>query len=612
MTRPAHTRSADTARPLHPSRAAGHNSFLAWSLTGTGIVVLAVATAVWLAGGLLSWQAKGVWPETGWSIELPVIAASGSKPWPWPGASPQAVRMAAAALLACAVVPPGIAVTSRATSRLRSDSPYRSLGQASSVEHLQLPAARRSALRLRSGLKGTEVKRIPPEQAGVALGRVDTGRGAGPMVYASWEDVATFVMAPRSGKTTALAIPAILNAPGPVVATSNKADLLATAPLRAQSTGNQPWVFDPQGVALTPQTWWWDPLAGVESVEDAERLAGHFVSTVEDEKQRDIWGPAATELLSGLVLAAAGCGADLTRVYEWLSDEADPAPTRVLERCGFHVLAASLRSMLSMAPETRTSVYFTARSGARCLRNPQITSWITPKPLPVFDPAAFLKTSRDGQQPTEQGSGQHTLYLLSKDSGGSAAPLVAALTDRVLRAGVRAAEALGGRLDPPLVVVLDEAASVAPIRDLPTLYSHFGSRGILPITILQSIPQGEAVWGANGMKALWSASTVKLVGAGIDEADVAENISRLIGEHDVATVSVNSGERGSRSTSLRTQRILTAAQVRALPKGRALLFATGAPPTMLQLCPYYQGPHATAVAAAAQALEARIKEGANP
>lgn len=54
----------------------------------------------------------------------------------------------------------------------------------------------------------------------------------------------------------------------------------------------------------------------------------------------------------------------------------------------------------------------------------------------------------------------------SKDGGGSAAPLVAALTDRVLRCAVLTAEDGGVRLDPPLVAVLDEAANGYRIADL--------------------------------------------------------------------------------------------------------------------------------------------------
>ena len=175
-----------------------------------------------------------------------------------------------------------------------------------------------------------------------------------------------------------------------------------------------------------------------------------------------------------------------------------------------------------------------------------------------------------------------------------------------MRAGVRQAEARGGRLDPPLVVVLDEAASVAPIRDLPKLYSHFGSRGILPVTILQSLPQGETVWGKTGMAALWSAATIKLVGAGTDDEDTATRISHLVGDHAVATVSVSTGRGGSRSTSLTHRPVLTAAQVRALPKGTALLLATGTPATLLRLHPYYRGPHAHAIDTEAAALTTRI------
>jgi type IV secretory pathway TraG/TraD family ATPase VirD4 len=306
---------------------------------------------------------------------------------------------------------------------------------------------------------------------------------------------------------------------------------------------------------------------------------------------------SATELLSALLLAANLAGATITQVYRWLADEHDPAPAAALEAGGFDVLAGSLRGLSHSAPETRASVYFTARSGARCLRNPQITAWVTPPPVPLprLDPAEFL--SRPG-----------TLFLLSKDSGGSAAPLVAALTDRVLRAGERLAEARGGRLDPPLVVVLDEAASVAPIRDLPKRYSHYGSRGILPITILQSLAQGETVWGEKGMASLWSAATVKLIGAGVDDEEVASRISRLVGEHAVSTVSVSTGRSGSRTTSLTHRPVLTPAQVRALPKGTALLLATGTPATLLRLSPHYRGPHAAAVDAEAAALTARIAE----
>ncbi|MEK8229329.1 TraG/TraD/VirD4 family protein [Oerskovia sp. M15] len=60
--------------------------------------------------------------------------------------------------------------------------------------------------------------------------------------------------------------------------------------------------------------------------------------------------------------------------------------------------------------------------------------------------------------------------------------------------------------------MLDEAANVCRWRELPNLYSHYGSRGIVLDTVLQSWSQGVEVWGESGMKKLWSASNVKVYG----------------------------------------------------------------------------------------------------
>jgi hypothetical protein len=118
------------------------------------------------------------------------------------------------------------------------------------------------------------------------------------------------------------------------------------------------------------------------------------------------------------------------------------------------------------------------------------------------------------------------LELLSHPQGDASAvqPLVGALTDQVLQAAIRSAEVNSGHLDPPLVTVLNEAANVCKIRDLPALYSHLGSRGISVWTILQSYRQGQTVWGDNGMDILWSAA-IKIIGSGLDDPKLTDDLS---------------------------------------------------------------------------------------
>ena len=167
-----------------------------------------------------------------------------------------------------------------------------------------IPAAK-TAIRLRRSLAGADPRALPAGETGLLLGDLQRPAGRGPALFASWEDTLTAFMAPRSGKTTALSIPSVLSAPGAVVATSNKADLwAATAQLRA-GTGSTVWLFDPQAITGAGQRWWWNPLAGLATVEAAHRLASHFVLTIDDSTRRDLWGPAAQDLLCAVFLAAA-------------------------------------------------------------------------------------------------------------------------------------------------------------------------------------------------------------------------------------------------------------------------------------------------------------------
>jgi len=307
-------------------------------------------------------------------------------------------------------------------------------------------ADRRGRLPVRSGRP-----RLTPSELGVPLGRLRLPHGLGPQLRASWEDVVLAVMAPRAGKTTALAIPAVLEAPGAVVATSNKADLwTATAELRARTTGQRVWVFDPQRIVHAERTWWWNPLRDLTSVEEAHRFAGHFVAEIRGGREdRDFWTAAAHDLLTGLVLAAALSGQSLVEVYEWLNDPVVPTPVEVLRQHGRQAVAASLLGRMHGAPETRDGVYETARTAAQCLRDDAILAWVTPAR------SSLVGVPARGQTEEFDAAGfamsRQSLYLLSRDGAGAAAPIVAALTDRVMREATRAAERAGGRLDPPLL-----------------------------------------------------------------------------------------------------------------------------------------------------------------
>ena len=588
------------------SRALGPRPAAAPGGSAAGWAVLAICWSLFGLAGLLWGAARLAAAATGGTVEqfgtrFADAVLHGRTAQAWPHTPTIAVTVIALVLSLCGASIAGLAM--RVTARLRPapGDPVAALSRNPGMQALTRRPAARGAVTLRRSLADADPRTMEPAQAGLALGQLmQPGGRRGQAVYASWEDTVVAFMAPRSGKTTAQAIPFVLSAPGPVIATSNKSDLwAATAALRGAS--GRVWLFDPQQITQQPQAWWWDLLRGLRTVEDAHRLAGHFVLTVADENRRDLWGPAAQDLLAALFLAAASSAHTLHDVAGWLNEPAVPTPIELLADAGFAAMAASLRGAQNGATETRDGIYQTARTAARAMTDPDIMAWVTPpqhRVLPVFDPIEFAASP-------------DTLYLLSK-SRSAAAPLIAALSDTAMRAAERRAERLGGRLDPPLVVPLDEAANICRIADLPDLYSHLGSRGITPVTILQSYEQGVTVWGEHGMATLWGAATKKIIGAGVDSPRLARDLATLIGQHDVPVRTISYGDgRASESVSLRRQDILEPAAIRALPPGTALLLATGIKPALIHLAPWYDGPRAAEISAAQDAAHEQIRVQAN-
>ncbi|NED87731.1 hypothetical protein G3I76_47575, partial [Streptomyces sp. SID11233] len=126
------------------------------------------------------------------------------------------------------------------------------------------------------------------------------------------------------------------------------------------------------------------------------------------------WSTAAANTLAALFLAAASHRRPVTDALAWLASPADRTPVDLLTDAGHHAVAAQLQGTVSGAVETRDGIYETARQYASCLLDPEVSAWVTPHPgLPEFKPSAFASST-------------DTLFLLSKDGGGSASAIIAA------------------------------------------------------------------------------------------------------------------------------------------------------------------------------------------
>jgi type IV secretion system protein VirD4 len=185
--------------------------------------------------------------------------------------------------------------------------------------------------------------------------------------------------------------------------------------------------------------------------------------------------------------------------------------------------------------------------------------------------------------------GPHTLYLCAPaHDQRRLRGYFTALTHQVLSHAFARSTRSAAPLDPPLLVVLDEAAHIAPLAELDGLAATCASHGIQLVTVWQDLAQVRARYGARAPTVL-NNHRAKLFLPGIADPDTLEYASRLIGDEEAMLPSVTRDPRGGRSTtqSRGPRRLLPPEDLRCLRRGDAVLVYGILPPARLRLRPWW-------------------------
>jgi type IV secretory pathway TraG/TraD family ATPase VirD4 len=385
-----------------------------------------------------------------------------------------------------------------------------------------------------------------------------TDRRTGRRLYGSAEDSYLYLGPPRSGKSMHLVIPQTLAAPGAALVTETRPEILThTHAIRAEHGPVA--VFDPQHLAAgrVPRLRWaphhgcTDPLTAIVRARALAAGARLSPSAVTDS---DYWQGMTEAVLRCYLHAAALDERTMRDVVSWSTRPADPTPIRIL----------------------------------RTHPDPRVLDACSPPPDQALDLAEFIRA-------------RGTLYLLGTTGTQlTVAPLITALVEALVdTARTLGTRTPGRRLDPPLTVLLDEAANIAPIPSLPNLLADGGGSGITTICVLQSLAQARARWQQAGADAMWDAATTKIVFGGLAHAEDLHRISQLAGEID-DPVTTRSHGAGGPSTSIAPRRLpaLPIETLRTLPEGSAVVLARRTPPVHAKLMPWWDGPQRKRVLAA--------------
>ncbi|MFE9931305.1 type VI secretion protein [Streptomyces sp. NPDC005533] len=473
----------DARRTDSPARGGGVPDGL---LVGLLAFLLGLAVLVWTATGLAAVFAKGAWPDTVTFTRTPeavraLIAEPHDIPAAWPDTDPAALSgwglfwgLFVSQLLVMFVLTVfAIGVIARTKSRRALTK------QPAFTAPIPAPAPTPAPPAFEARGSGGSAPSNAPAPAPAPAGPAPSdeayryGFGYAPHPPAA-AGTAASTAPPHGGLTYAApddrlraAAHRIDEAPGAaLVVTSSPTLWTETKDARAKL--GPVLLYDPSHLCDTPARMHWNPAEGCADRDTAAARAIALLAPVRPQARMDAAvADTAETLLRSWLQAVALDGRPFKQLHRWAQGNGAQDPVRILRT---HPQAApgaagELESALTAHPERRELAQNLTARALSCLTSIHIREACNPNRTDALTLASFV---------TEGG----TLYLVGEPledprTHPGAMPLLTALASHVVEHGRRmAARSSHGRLDPPLSLVLDDVAAVAPIPQLPELLTQ--------------------------------------------------------------------------------------------------------------------------------------------
>ncbi|MGH9064974.1 MAG: type IV secretory system conjugative DNA transfer family protein [Acidimicrobiales bacterium] len=575
---------------------AWHPPDRAWVVAGAAVA--APAFLAWAAGEVAGRLAGGRWPAVPASaaggILVGLLRHPGRPASAWPGPAhaqipgPAAYYAVAAGIAACSVLlalglvaawrtsPPSLSSAAGRGPGGRWGRPpaLRPAGWAAGAARRMLPA--RGGLPPRGSSWARPGDLRPLVVGGPTAGRLTLGRSGRRYLAAEARQSVIVVGPTQTHKTSGFAVPAILEWEGPVLATSVKADLVRDTLAWRERCG-QVWLYDPTASTGLPASGW-SPLAGSLSWSGARRMAAGLCGAARAGggglADADFWYATAAKLLAPLLLAAACSGRTMAEVVRWVDDQEMDEVDAILEALDVPEAAQAARASWRREDRQRSSVYTTAETVLEAFADPVVAASSARSDV---DPSVLL------------GGGSHTLFVCAPaHEQQRLQPVFSALVRQVLLTAYERVTRRAQPLDPPLLVVLDEAANVAPLAELDALAATAAGHGIQLVTVWQDMAQVAARYGPRAATVV-NNHRAKVVLSGISDPATLDHVSVLVGDEEVAQASTTTDADGRRSTTQSTaaRRLAPADALRRIRPGQGVLVYGHLPPARLSLRPWF-------------------------
>jgi hypothetical protein len=285
------------------------------------------------------------------------------------------------------------------------------------------------------------------------------------------------------------AIQAIRDANGPaLVITSSPTVWAETKDARAKL--GPVLLYDPAHLCDTPSRLHWNPAVNCEDKQTAALRAAALLAPVRPTARIDsAVAETAETLMRSYLHAAAAEGKPFRHVHRWAQGQQVQDAVRILRTSpnAASGAAGELEAALTSHPERRDMAQELTARALSALFSVHVREACTHHRADALVLDSFV----------DEGG---TLYVVGEPienpkTQPGAMPLLTALASSVVEHGRRMAEkSSGGRLDPPMSLVLDDVAAVAPLPQLPELLTSGETLGLPTLALLRSHEQARTRW----------------------------------------------------------------------------------------------------------------------
>jgi len=329
------------------------------------------------------------------------------------------------------------------------------------------------------------------------------GVALGPSVTLDPRSSLLIVGPTQVGKTSSLVIPSILRWTDALVVTSVKNDVIATTSEWRRTLGDVQVLEPGRDGGLT-----WNPLEGVTTLRHALRVARDLTIGSASRGDTEFWNALATKLVGAMLMLAF-------QLSRSVFDVAATIERRDFEewlRHGRGEAADVVDAFLSHDPKTLDGVLTTAET--------MMMPWRFAQPL-----AQVRSVVR----------GPNTLYLCSpRGEQRHYEALFRGALRMILEEQQRLVDERTARR---LLLVLDEAATVASLDELDQMASTVSGLNVTLVTVLQDFSQLKARWGARA-STIVNNHTTRLIMGGLADPSAAQYLPELVEVRNDASLPV--------------------------------------------------------------------------